>query len=239
MTVCHADAAKGARLGLLTTARTTTIHNGIDLPATAAPAGRFRAELGVTAHVPLALSVGRFHEQKDQESLIHAWRMVAGTHPDALLAIVGSGGLEGRLREAAAADGVTHSVRLVGPRATLAEAYVDADVLVLSSRWEGLPYVVLEAMAYGLPVVSTSVDGIPEAVVDGVTGLLVPPEDPVALGVALERLLSDPSRGRRLGKAGRVWVAEEFTLGHMVDRLAGVYREVMGLRASVSSGVPT
>ena len=192
VTVCESDAAKGARLGLLTAARTTTIHNGIELPPAAAPAGRFRAELGIGPHVPLVLSVGRFHEQKDQETLLRAWRIVAGSHPDALLAIVGSGGLEGRLREVSAAHGTSGSVRLVNPRAALAEAYVDADVFALSSRWEGLPYVLLEAMVYGLPVASTNVDGIPEAVVDGVTGVLVPPQDPAALGRAVEGLLSDP-----------------------------------------------
>jgi len=230
VTVCAADAANGARLGLLTAARTTTIHNGIELPPTAPPAGRFRAELGVSPQVPLVLSVGRFHEQKDQETLLRAWRIVAESHPDARLAIVGAGGLAGRLREVAAADGTSHSVHLVCPRAALAEAYVDADVFALSSRWEGFPYVLLEAMAYGLPVASTNVDGIPEAVVHGVSGLLVPPQDPVALGRALEGLLSDPARSKDLGEAGRVRVAHEFTLERMIGRIVEVYRELMGLR---------
>lgn len=234
VTVCEADAAKGAHLGLLTPARTTTIHNGIELPPIAAPTGRFRAELGVGPHVPLVLSVGRFHEQKDQETLLRAWRIVAESHPDALLAIVGSGGLEGRLREVAAA-GMARSVRLVSPRTALAEAYVDADVFALSSRWEGLPYVLLEAMAYGLPVASTNVDGIPEAVVDGVSGLLVPPQDPVALGTALEHLLSDPSRRRRLGEAGREHVTGEFSLEQMIARITEVYRELAGLRLTASA----
>jgi len=240
VTVCEADAAKGARLGLLTAARTTTIHNGVELPPRAAPAGRFRAELGVGGDVPLVLSVGRFHEQKDQETLLRAWRIVAGSHPDALLAIVGSGGLAGRLRELAAADGTSRSIRLVGPRAALAEAYVDADVFALSSRWEGLPYVILEAMAYGLPVASTNVDGIPEAVVDGVSGVLVPPRDPVALGRALEGLLSDPALRRRLGEAGRERVAGQFSLDRMIARITEVYRELAGprQRASVTERDP-
>jgi len=230
VTVCEADAAKGARLCVLSAARTTTIHNGIELPPRAAPAGRFRAELGVGAHVPLVLSVGRFHEQKDQETLLRAWRIVVGSHPDAVLAIVGAGGLAGRLRELAAADCTSGSVRLVRPRAALAEAYVDADAFALSSRWEGLPYVLLEAMAYGLPVASTNVDGIPEAVVDGVTGVLVPPEDPIALGRALEGLLSDPARRRRMGEAGRERVTAEFSLDQMIARITQVYRELMELR---------
>ena len=234
LTVCETDAAKGAHLGLLTPARTTTVHNGIELPPSAVPAGRFRAELGVDAHVPLVLSVGRFHEQKDQETLLRAWRIVAGSHPEAVLAIVGSGGLAGRVRQAVTAAGTSHSVRLVSPRAALAEAYVDADVFALSSRWEGLPYVLLEAMAYGLPVASTDVDGIPEAVVDGVTGLLVPPQDPAALGTALEHLLSDPARRRRFGEAGRERVTAEFSLEQMVARISEVYSELADPRWTAS-----
>ena len=229
ITVCHSDTVKGARLGLLTAARAATIHNGIELPQSAAARGRFRAELGVGPDVPLVLSVGRFHEQKDQETLLHAWRDVARAHSGAVLAIVGSGDLENQLRAVTAADGTSGSVRLVGPRAALAEAYVDADVFALSSRWEGLPYVILEAMAHGLPVVSTGVDGIPEAVVDGVTGLLVPPRDPVALATALEQLLSDPAQRRRLGEAGRERVTAEFSLEQMVARISDVYLELAGL----------
>jgi glycosyltransferase involved in cell wall biosynthesis len=185
--------------------------------------------------VPLVLSVGRFHEQKDQETLLRAWRIVAASHPDAVLAIVGAGGLAGRLRELAAADGTSGSVRLVTPRAALAEAYVDADAFALSSRWEGLPYVLLEAMAYGLPVASTDVDGIPEAVVDDVTGVLVPPEDPLALGTALEHLLSDPARRRRMGEAGRKRVTAEFSLEQMVARITEVYRGLAGLRRTAAA----
>jgi glycosyltransferase involved in cell wall biosynthesis len=235
VTVCKADAIRGAHLGLLAATRTTAIHNGIELPPRAAPAGRFRAELGVGAHVPLVLSVGRFHEQKDQETLLRAWRIVVGSHPDAVLAIVGAGGLAGRLRELAAADCTSGSVRLVRPRAALAEAYVDADAFALSSRWEGLPYVLLEAMAYGLPVASTNVDGIPEAVVDGVTGVLVPPEDPIALGRALEGLLSDPARRRRMGEAGRERVTAEFSLDQMIARITQVYRELAGPRRTAAA----
>jgi len=235
VTVCEADAAKGVRLGLLTSARTTTIHNGIELPPPTAPTGRFRVELGVGAHVPLVLSVGRFHEQKDQETLLHAWRIVARSHPDALLAIIGSGDLASRLREVLVADGTAHSVRLVNPRAALAEAYVDANVFALSSRWEGLPYVLLEAMAYGLPVASTDVDGIPEAVVDGVSGLLVPPQDPVALGRALGQLLSDPAWRRRLGEAGRERVTGEFSLQQMVARIIEVYRDLASPRRKAAA----
>ena len=180
----------------------------------------------------LVLSVGRLHEQKDQTTLLRAWRRVADSQPDAVLALVGSGGLDRVLRELAAALDIAGSVRFVAPRPGLAEAYADADVFALSSRWEGLPYVLLEAMAYGLPVVSTAVDGVPEAVTDGGTGVLVPPGDTDAFGRALESLLADPQRRNRLGEAGRLRVSGAFTLEKMVDELVAVYRDVVRGRAS-------
>jgi glycosyltransferase involved in cell wall biosynthesis len=231
VTVCYADAARGVRLGVLTSARTLTVHNGIAWPQPATPAGRFRAELGLGPGVPLVLSVGRFHEQKDQATLLRAWRRVAVSQPDAVLALVGSGGLDGALRELAAALGIAGSVRFVPPRPGLAEAYADADVFALSSRWEGLPYVLLEAMAHGLPVVGTAVDGVPEAVADGSTGVLVPPGEAEAFGKALESLLADPQRRHRLGEAGRLRVSGAFTLEQMVGELVAVYQEVARDRA--------
>lgn len=224
VTVCCADASKGARLGTLAASRTTTIYNGVEIRPASSPGGRFRAELGVPPGAPLVLSVGRFHAQKDQETLLLAWRLVTSHRPDAVLAIVGSGTLESRLSSVICAQGMSNSVRLVAPRETLADAYRDADVFALSSRWEGLPYVILEAMAHSLPVASTWVDGIPEAVADGSTGLLVPPGDPSALGQALVRLVSDPAQRARLGAAGRARVERDFSLGRMIDEVARLYR---------------
>jgi len=230
--VCRSDATKGARLGLLDPDRTTVVRNGIELsPPTALP-GRFRAEIGVDGRTPLVLSIGRFHEQKDQMTLLRAWSRASRAHPDAVLALIGSGEAESRLRELAISEGIDDRVRFVRPRADLTPAYTDADLFALSSRWEGLPYVVLEAMAYGLPVVATGVDGIPEAVTDGQTGLLVPARDWRTLGDALARLLAAPAERSRMGEAGRARVRAEFSLDRMVDRLAGVYREVATARGA-------
>ncbi len=223
VTVCRADALRGARLGILAASRTVIVHNGIAAGEAAVRKGRFRAELALPGDTPLVLSVGRFHEQKDQATLLEAWQLVAAARPDAVLALIGSGSLEARLREHARAAGLDSSVRFVAPRIPLDDAYTDADVFALSSRWEGLPYVVLEAMEHGLPVVSTAVDGVPEAVVDGETGLLVPPADPVALSAALIRVLADPAAGRAMGRAGRARVEREFTLERMADGVASVY----------------
>ncbi len=111
---------------------------------------------------------------------------------------------------------------------SLAEVYTDADLFALSSRWEGLPYVILEAMAYGLPVVATSVDGVPEAVEDGVTGVLVPPGDPKPLGREIVGLLRDKDERQAMGAAARTAV-ERFEVGKMVDKTVRLYRLILGL----------
>ena len=224
--MCAADVAKGARLGVLDASRTTVVYNGIVLPDAEPTRGPFREELGLGSDTPLVLSIGRFHEQKDQAMLLHAWAAVVAKRPEARLALVGAGELEGRLREVAHALKLSDSVSFVAPRAGLAAAYTDSDVFALSSRWEGLPYVVIEAMSHGLPVAATAVDGVPEAVIDGETGLLVASGDSPALGAALLKLLDDASLRRAMGEAGRLRVAERFSIDAMIAGLLGVYRTV-------------
>jgi glycosyltransferase involved in cell wall biosynthesis len=230
ITVCNADATAGARLRILTPSRTSTIHNGIQLPLPEKPRGKFRKELSIDER-PLVLSVGRFHPQKDHMTLVEAWRIVSRSRPDAVLALMGAGPLEDKVRAAVHRMGLSPNVHLVSPRKEVGEAYADADVFALSSRSEGLPYVVLEAMAHGLPVVGTSVGGVPEAVDDGVTGLLVPSRDPLALSAAILRLLSHPDQARQCGSTGRTKVARDFTLQRMVAQLTDVYRRCMRIPA--------
>jgi glycosyltransferase involved in cell wall biosynthesis len=224
VTVCDANMRAGERLGILDARRTTTVYNGIDVPGAPQPRGTFRAELGLSDDTPLALSVGRLTWPKDQATLLRAWALVHDRVPGAVLALVGEGELDAELRALAAELGLAESVRFVAPREGLAPAYADADVFCLSSRWEGLPYVVLEAMSFGLPVVSTRVDGIPEAVVDGTSGLLVPPSAPEALASAIAGVLDDPDTRARMGAAGAAIVAERFGLGRMADEIVAVYR---------------
>jgi len=228
VTVAQSDAEKGERLGILDAARTRTIYNGIELPVPPAVPGRFRTEIGVAEHTPLVVSVGRFHEQKDQGTLLQAFSQVVERVPAAHLALVGAGPLEGRLREKATSLGIMSKMTFSAPRAGLADAYTDADVFALSSLWEGLPYVVVEAMAYGTPVVSTGVDGIPEAVADGVTGLLVPSGDAAGLARAASTLLEDPGRARAMGESGRLRVEQRFGLERMVLEYRELYAEVAG-----------
>jgi glycosyltransferase involved in cell wall biosynthesis len=101
------------------------------------------------------------------------------------------------------------------------------DLFVLSTHWEGLPLVILEAMAQGLPVVATAVDGVPEAVADGETGYTVPHADPAALADALGRLLDDPVRATAMGRAGRARVERMFTVAQFESNLLRLYDQVL------------
>lgn len=224
--VSRANAEKGARLRVLDPLRTTIITNGIEFPPPAADRGVFRSEIGIGDGVPLVLSIGRLEEPKDQVTLLRAWSHASRAHPDAVLALVGSGKLESVLRAVASSEGLGDRVRFVRPRADLAPVYVDADVFALSSRWEGLPYVVLEAMAYGLPVVATGVDGIPEAVTAGETGLLVRAGCHRSLGDAIATLLAAPQERARMGDAGRLRVRTHFTIDRMIEQVSDLYRQV-------------
>jgi len=124
---------------------------------------------------------------------------------------------------------------LAGGRDDVAAVLARADVFVLSSTSEGLPLSILEAMAAGLPVVASSVGGVPEAVEDGATGLLVPPRDPVRLAAALERLLVDPALRRRLGSNGRERVREHFGLEAFQQAHVAVYRRALARRDGTRS----
>ncbi len=225
VTVCESDISKGVELRILTAAKTVCVHNGIDVPEVGSP-DVFRRELDLDLVTPLVLSIGRFHQQKDQRSLLKAWSQLHAHLPGAVLALVGSGPLEAALREQAVALGLGDSMRFVTPRADLEPVYSAATCFVLSSLWEGLPYVVLEAMGYGLPVVSTNVDGIPEAVEQGVSGLLSNPGDPEALAGGILELLADGKLAARLGASGRETVRSRFNIETMVAKTATVYREV-------------
>lgn len=231
--VCESDVRRGAAIGMLDPARATIVHNAVRLSslepaADAPPPGAFRAALQIAPEVPLVLSVGRFDEAKDQATLLSAWEQVVARIPEAVLVLVGSGDFEGDLKRQAKKANLCDAVRFVPPSSTPAPAFADADVFALSSRWEGLPYVVLEAMGHSLPVVVTAVDGVPEAVDDGVTGRLVHAEDPDALAQAIIEVLSDPERAREMGVAGRARVEREFTVEAFARACADVYRGVAG-----------
>jgi glycosyltransferase involved in cell wall biosynthesis len=214
-----------AYLGL-PAANVDVVPNAVELALFAGPSEpdrqRVRAEHGIPFQAPIVGVPARLSEQKGLVHLLDAMPAILAEHPDTHLLIVGDGPLRDALAAQAAALGVAPRVHFVGYRSNTT-AYLRAmDVFALPSLYEGLPLSVLEAMAAGLPVVATHVDGTPEAVEEGRTAILVPPADAHALARAVNALLGDRPRAAMMAQAGRARAAS-FSTAALLDRLALVY----------------
>ncbi len=207
--------------------RMTTVPNGVR-PRGPGPGRRAaRAALGLEPDRLVLLTIGRLTVMKGQRYLLDAVPDLARRFPDLAVVVLGSGHLHEQLRAQADGLGIGDRVYLPGHRTDARMLLDAADVFVLPSRHEGMPLVLLEAMDAGLPVVATRVIGSEEVVADGVTGLLVPPGDPAALGAALSRLLADPILREQYGRAGRQRYRQCFTSARMADDTAAVYQRVL------------
>lgn len=177
------------------------------------PAARLalRQALGVDREARLLICVGRLDAVKGQATLLRALVQVAAAQPAVLLLLAGDGPERPRLTALAAELGVADRVRLLGARDDVPRLLALGELFVLPSLQEGMPNAVLEAMAAGLPVVGTAVGGVPELVVDGETGVLVPPGDATALADALLALLAAPARAAEMGRRGRQRAAQAFS----------------------------
>jgi len=205
--------------------RVVVIRNGIEIPPCDPAAGlRLRAELMIAPGAPVVGSVGRLSPQKDYPTFLSALRLTASEFPAARFLIAGEGPLQASLIQQSLRLGLEGKIFFLGHRRNLSQVYSALDVFVLSSRWEGLPLVVLEAMAAGKPVVATAVPGTAEAMVEGKTGFLVALGDHSALADKIQRLLSDGELRRRMGEAGRRRVEREFDRERMVDEHEKLYR---------------
>jgi glycosyltransferase involved in cell wall biosynthesis len=210
------------------------IHYGIDpspfRPDLPPPS---RRPLGDPLRRPTLGMVARLAPQKGHRVLLDALPAIRSAFPDVYARLVGHEELStaAELHAYAVERGVDDLVWFEGFRADVAQVMADLDVFVLPSLWEGFGLVLLEAMAAGRPVVASAVGPIPEIVVDGVTGLLVPPGDPAALAEAIVRLLGDPELAAALGRAGRARVERELRVDTMVARTESLYDELLG-RAS-------
>ncbi len=188
---------------------------------------------------PRFVSIGRLDPQKGYETLLRATALVLQQVPGFELWIVGDtqhGGAAylASLHALSAELRVSANVKFLGVRADVHHLLAQADGMVLASRWEGFGLVFLEAMAAGKPVVATRVSAIPEVVVDNETGLLVPPDDPVALASALLDLIQDPQRAQQMGAAGQARVRAHFTAATMVERTLAVYDACRGATPAAS-----
>jgi L-malate glycosyltransferase len=178
--------------------------------------------------VPVLVNVGALVGHKGQKHLLDAMPLVMREVPDVHLVILGEGELRSALERQVKDLHLERVVRMPGFREEVLSLMKSADLFVTSSVTEGLGSAVLDAMAMGLAVVGTSAGGIPEAVVDGQTGLLVPPSEPAPLAQAIVRLLKDAELRARYGRAGQVRVEEHFGVDKLVEGTLEVYRGVLG-----------
>jgi glycosyltransferase involved in cell wall biosynthesis len=204
------------------------IPNGIPLGRCAAAPGdreAARDELGIPAGSPVVVAVARLSPQKDVAALVRA---VAGPRLAALgahLVVAGDGPLRAELEALARALGAGGRVHLLGERGDVPRLLAAGDLFALSSRWEGNPLAVMEAMAAGKPVVATAVGCVPE-LVSGETGRLVAPGDAAALEEALAGLAGDPAAARRLGEAAARVARARFDVAAMARAYEALYAEV-------------
>jgi glycosyltransferase involved in cell wall biosynthesis len=203
--------------------RISVVHSGIDLAETeqATPLG-LRAQLGLPPDALVAASVGALVPHKDHETLICAAALLAGRCPTLHWVVAGDGPLRPRLAGLIHQLGVPGRVHLVGHVAEPVRLVADADVFVMCSREEGLGTSVLDAMARGIPVASTSAGGLPEMLKDG-AGLLVPPGRPEDLAEAVARLISDPQLRTDVSRRAREAV-RAFSAERMAAEVRTVYR---------------
>jgi glycosyltransferase involved in cell wall biosynthesis len=220
---------RGRAIGLLGETPAHLIRSGIDIAEFARAdelRSAARAELGLPADAPVIGMLACLKPQKAPTDFVEIAARVARARPDARFFLAGDGELRNEVEKRIARLELGERFTLLGWRHDAPALLGALDVLVLTSRWEGLPRVCPQAMAAGRPVVATRVDGIPEAVVDGRNGYLVEPGD---LDGAAERLLdlvNDPERAARFGIAGRAAVAE-FGVTQMLAATERLYTDLL------------
>ena len=219
----------------------TVVPNGIAPPDAALPGGAeaMRRSLGIPSDAPLVVCAARLEPEKDVASLVASMRHVREVLPNAHCLLAGTGTLRADLEEQIRGLGLGDAVHLLGFRPDALALIAAADLFVLPSLAEPFGLAILEAMALGKPVVATRAGGPLEIVVEGETGLLVPPASPPALAEAILGLLSDPAEASRLGANGLARFKACFTADRMAQETAGVYVRVTANAAKEAPRVET
>ncbi|MFH1537893.1 MAG: glycosyltransferase family 4 protein [bacterium] len=205
--------------------RAVCIPNGIDLSSfdPEKTEGTLYESLGIPTDAPVVGTVGRLDESKDPETFVRAAALVLKEFDGARFILIGDGPFRGALEATARSLGVRDSVIFAGWRDDVPSLLKDMSVFVLSSLREGMPLTLIEAMAMAKPAVATDVIGNREVVVDGETGLLVPPREPEKLGEAVAKLLKDEELMKRLGESGRKRACENYDIKVMARRTEEAY----------------
>jgi glycosyltransferase involved in cell wall biosynthesis len=213
-------------------AKTVTVHEGIDVARVqAAPPATLHEELFLPHQAPVVGNVAALVPHKGQRHFVEAAAQVVRQVPDARFVIAGEGELRAALERQIKDHRLEKHVLLAGFRPDVLPLHKAFDIFVLSSITEGLGTSLLDAMAAGKPIVATTAGGIPEVVVDGVNGFLVPPRDHDGMAAAIVRLLKDPALRHRMGAAGLARVRDQFSAERMLLQTLNVYQRVVGSAA--------
>jgi len=234
--VSQAGLERYVRMGAVPRHKIRYIPNGVDterFKPNLEDRLKFRKELGVDGFVWLA--VGRFDPPKDYPTMLQAFARVVHKHSNTILLIAGDGPLRKTMENLARELGIEKRTKFLGIRRDIPQLMNAADAYVMSSSWEGMPNVLLEASATGLPIVATDVGGNREIVLDGVTGFLVPPRNPEALARTMLRImdLSDEER-KEMGKRARKHIEVKFNLDRVVDLWEILYYELLEKKGIVA-----
>lgn len=208
----------------------TTVYTGIDLSrytADAEAAAGLRAELGLPESVPLIGTVAILRRKKGHAELLDAVPRVLTKFPDAHFVFAGDGPQQENLERRIAELNLQGHVHLLGLRRDVVNILKALDLFVLPTHQEALGTAFMEAAAMGVPAIGTRVDGVPEVLADGETGLLVPVNDSNAIADAINALLADPERRRRMGEAAQKRVQRMFSRNVMVEGMVALYRKLV------------
>lgn len=175
----------------------------------------------------IIITVGRLHAQKGHCYLLQAIAKAGKKVPKIKLIIIGEGEEENNLKNLVKSLDLKDKIIFAGLRGDVEKIFPIAELFILPSLWEGMPNAILEAMAAGKPIVATKVGGVPELVVHGETGILVPPEDSDALASAIIGLLRDKLKAKKMGEAGRMRVEEHFNISKTIKETEYIYLELL------------
>lgn len=189
-------------------------------------AQHIRQELGISKQARVLTMVGRLNWRKGHTILFEALRQDKELNENAVLLVIGSGELESELRGLASQMGLRH-IHFVGNQSNVYPWYLTANVVIVPSRVEPFGLVATEAMSCAKPIVATRVGGLQEIILDKKTGLLVPPEDPIALAQAIQKLITNPTLAKKMGEAGRERYESVFTAEAMIHRWERYYLEAI------------
>ena len=227
--VSNADIEKGIRNKIFTKDKVRLIRSGIDI-------SRFmnknhnrlrkRKELGIEVEIPVVAMIACFKPQKSPLDFVKVAKIISDEIPDAGFLIVGDGVIRSKIENMIEKISMEDKIILLGWRRDIPEILSCIDILVLTSLWEGLPRIFPQAMASGVPVVATEVDGAPEAIKNGVTGFLLQPRDIKGMAERIIYLIRNPDRAREMGEEGRKLVGE-FDIWKMVEQQEDLYTSLL------------